>query len=84
MTRLWPQGLPVTVQTDASGLPACLIWDHQPHPIAHIANRWRLAWGWWRWPVQRDVFKVVAATGLLLDIYRDQLTDEWYVQRLYD
>jgi hypothetical protein len=40
--------------------------------------------GWWRLRVWREYFKLETDTGLLVIIYRNLLTDDWYFQRLYD
>jgi hypothetical protein len=84
MTRLWPQGLPVEVWIDADGTPIGFTWEGRTHQVTTIANQWRVDWGWWRWQVWRDVFKVVTDTGLLVELACDRLTGQWVMQRLYD
>ena len=84
MTRLWPKGDPIVVTQTGSAVPDRITWQGQTHPVAEIANQWRVNADWWRGaPVARDYFKLATTTGLLLIIYRDH-TDAWYLQRLYD
>jgi hypothetical protein len=83
MTRLWVGGVPVEVRL-ADGLPAQFTWGNRVHPVAGIANRWRVDIGWWRLRVWRDYFKLHTTTGLLLIVYHDLVSDQWYVQRVYD
>ena len=84
MTRLWPQGLPVTVVIDAEGTPVSFTWEGRTHRVMAVANHWRVDWGWWRWHTWRDTFKVVTDTGLLAELSCDRLTGQWVLQRLYD
>ena len=84
MTRLWPDGVPITVQTDYLAAPRNFTWQGAIHPVQKIAKRWRVDQGWWQTRVWREYFKVTTQTGLLVIVYRDLLTGEWYLQRLYD
>lgn len=84
MTRLWPDGEPITVVSDATHTPQAFTWQGRTHLVQAIAKRWRLDEGWWRRRVWREYFKLSTRTGLLVVIYRDWLTGCWYLQRLYD
>ncbi|MBC8255516.1 MAG: hypothetical protein H8E35_16010 [Ardenticatenia bacterium] len=84
MTRLWRKGQQVEVELDGSGVPRAFEWNGRVHRIVSISKRWRVHNGWWRTEVWREYFKLETDTGLLVIIYRDLLTDEWYFQRLYD
>jgi hypothetical protein len=39
---------------------------------------------WWREGIRRDYFKLTTTTGLLVVIFHDLDTGDWYLQRLYD
>jgi hypothetical protein len=98
MTRLWPNGEPITVESDPDGAPRAFTWQGRTHLVQGIAKRWRVDTGWWHHPavspvpgrcgtnrrVWREYFKLSTRTGLLVILYRDLLTDRWYLQRLYD
>jgi hypothetical protein len=84
MTRLWPEGQPIEVRCTTLKTPHVLVWQGQTHPVQGIAKRWRLDLDWWRGRTWREYFKLYTQTGLLVIIYRDLLTDQWYLQRLYD
>jgi hypothetical protein len=84
MTRLWPQGEPIQVSSDAQYTPQSLTWRGQTHTVQEIAKRWRVDEGWWRSRVWREYFKLTTHSGLLVVIYYDWLTRDWYLQRLYD
>jgi hypothetical protein len=84
MTRLWPQGEPITVESDDLLIPQTFVWQGQAHPVQAVAKRWRVDVDWWQQRIWREYFKVTTQTGLLVIIYRDLLTGSWYLQRLYD
>jgi hypothetical protein len=84
MTRLWPAGQPIRVQTGDRDCPEQLTWQGQAHPVEGIANRWLVDEDWWKQRIWREYFKLFTTTGLLLVIYHDLVADRWYVQRLYD
>ena len=84
MTRLWSQGELIAVVSDATQAPRAFTWRGRTHPVQGIAKRWRVDVDWWRGRVWREYFKLATRTGLLVIVYRDLLTGDWYLQRLYD
>ena len=86
MTRFWPDGQLIKVESDAANTPLAFTWQRRKHQVESIANRWRIHTRWWE-PnemVWREYWKVATNTGLLVILFHDFLTDRWYVQRLYD
>jgi len=84
VTRLWPDGDAIAVNLDGRGLPDCLTWRGQDHGIQKVANRWLVDEEWWKKRIWREYFKVITYSGLLMLVYHDLLTGQWYLQRLYD
>lgn len=97
MTRLWPVGLPIKVIDDGvedkgvkdDGVindrrPTRFTWRSQTHQVVEITRAWRVDIDWWQDRVWRAYFKLSTDTGLLVIIYQDLLSGEWYLQRLYD
>lgn len=84
MTRIWLPGLPITVQSDPHLTPHQFAWQAQTHQVWRIAKRWRVDQEWWEARIWREYFKLTTRSGLLVVIYCDLLTREWYLQRLYD
>lgn len=84
MTHLWPRGTPIVVVFDQTYTPQRFIWQGHRHRVQRITKRWRVDQDWWRRRIWREYFKLSTATGLLVVIYRDLLSDRWYLQRLYD
>ena len=84
MTYLWAAGHPITVWSDTLATPQRFNWQRQTHQVAAITKRWRIDQAWWQQRVWREYFKLSTQSGLLVIIYRDLLTGQWYLQRLYD
>lgn len=84
MTYLWPRGQVVSVQQDSLATPQNFSWQGKTHRVQAVAKRWRVDHGWWRGRIWREYFKLTTDSGLLVIIYRDLLTGQWYLQRLYD
>jgi hypothetical protein len=71
------------VVTD-EGKPLRFIWHKRQHPVRHIANAWYVDDRWWADHIQRDYYKLLTTTGLLVVVYHDLIGASWYLQRLYD
>lgn len=84
MTRLWKDGLAITVEADADGTPLRFTWDDKAHPVSRIVEQWRADTDWWRGRIWRMYFRLTTTTGLLVEVYHDLLADSWFMQRLYD
>jgi hypothetical protein len=84
MTPLWPGGEPIDVSSDAAKTPRAFTWRKQEHRVQGIAKRWRVDGEWWHRHIWREYFKLYTDTGLLVIVYRDMLSDRWYLQRVYD
>jgi hypothetical protein len=84
MTRLWVAGIILKVITTSSGDPVRLTWEGRLHVVEGIANSWRVDLGWWRLRIWRDYYKLYTTTGLLLVVYHDLISGQWYLQRVYD
>lgn len=84
MTRLWAEAEPINVECNAPETPRAFVWRGKTHAVEGIAQRWRVDVDWWRRRVWREYFKLFTKSGLLVELYCDLLTGEWYLQRLYD
>lgn len=86
MSRLWPEGEPITVQTDAAGRPLRFSWQQRVHPLLKIQQRWQVDTDWWseEGRIWRSYLAVTTTTGLLCVIYQDLLTDDWFLSKIYD
>jgi len=85
VTRLWPEG--EAVQTwGATEAPGGFTWRGTAHRIQEECNRWRIHTRWWEpgQAVWREYMKVTTDTGLLCLLYRDLLSDGWFLARVYD
>ena len=85
MTRLLETPTPARVEVVA-GIPVRVLAGGSPREVQQVCARWRVEGDWWRRPVSREYWKLElgGAEELLCDLYRDQLTGEWWLSRLYD
>ena len=85
MTRLWPEGEPVETW-GGEEIPSGFIWRGSTHQDLMICNRWRVHTRWWEpsETIWREYVKVATNRGLLCLLYRDLLSDAWFLARVYD
>ncbi|MFN2462659.1 MAG: hypothetical protein ABR573_02005 [Candidatus Dormibacteria bacterium] len=85
MTRLLEAPIPARVELDA-GIPATVSAWEDRRTVDRVCSRWRVESDWWRSPVSREYWKLElgGAEPLLCDLYRDRVTGEWWLSRLYD
>ncbi len=86
MSRLWPQGEPIQVQTDAVGRPLRFVWRQRTYRLAQLQQRWQVDTDWWSEAgrIWRDYVAVTTTDGLLCVLYQDLLTEDWFLSKLYD
>ena len=86
MTRLWPAGEPIEVNTDDEGRPVGFAWQGQSSRLHQIQQHWQVDNDWWseEGRVWRDYLAVTTTTGLLCVIYRDLLGEGWWLAKVYD
>ena len=69
---------PVTVEEDASGLPAAVNLSRR-EGIEAVLDRWRLDDEWWRTDsVSRLYYSVMLVNGRRLTIYKDIVSGNWF------
>ena len=83
MTQLWPEGLPIEVDT-VDDQPVGLRWHHRRRSVRAVTNHWLIHDDWWLEEIWRHYFEVQTADGLLCVVYCDLLCDRWYLERVYD
>ncbi len=83
MTQLWPEGVPIEVESTADGLPLAFHWQRR-HEVQTIVEQWVIHDEWWREEVWRHYFQVETADALLCVLYHDLLVDGWRLERVYD
>ena len=86
MSRLWPQGQPINMQTDDGGRPLRFSWQNRVHSLLQIQQHWQVDTDWWsdEGRLWRDYLAVTTTNGLLCVVYRDLLSGEWYLSKVYD
>jgi hypothetical protein len=85
MSRLLESPVLVQVELQA-GIPGRVTESGTRRPVLGVCARWRVESDWWRSPVSREYWKLELGgpAEVLCDLYRDCLTGEWWLSRLYD
>jgi hypothetical protein len=76
-------GTPIRVAMNGKA-PRRFDWQNRTHPVDTVLNQWRVDIEWWRVRVWRDYYKLITETGLMVLIFHDRTSNQWYLQRLYD
>lgn len=84
MTRFWPEGEVIEVESDSLWTPLSFVWQGEVHPVEQVNERWRVDEEWWRGRVWREYFILTTTTGLLVEMYHDLAAKTWFMQRVYD
>ena len=72
----------ITVDVDEHGHPAPVTWLWR-EPAREVVNQWRADDDRWRVPISRTYCTVIMPT-IMLEIYRDDIAVDWYLQRVID
>ncbi len=83
MSRLMNPVQPIEVETNEREDAIWYTWQGRRERVVEVANRWRVDDNWWRKPISRLYFEWVTPT-MLIEVYMDLLTGEWFLERLHD
>lgn len=83
MTYLWQPSTPIQMCL-LDDRPHHFLWYARLHRVQWIPRQWRVDMEWWRVRIWRDYYKLVTDSGLLVIVYHDLVTDDWYLQQLFD
>ena len=98
MTHFWPDGLAIEVVKEtgstsrychqfglsAEEVPKSISWEYNQHQVDEIFSIWRVDIDWWRTRSWRTNFLLATDSGLLVTLYQDLISGDWYLQRLFD
>ncbi len=81
---IWRDGTPIQVECTAQGEPVTFRWHGQVHRVDMLIRQWRIDEGWWQKRLWRAYFRLSTHSGLLVILFQDLVTGEWFLQCLYD
>lgn len=84
MAKLLEKPEEIRVRTNAGGVPLSLSRDGTREKITAIYEQWKAADQWWGKEMERHYFRVKTSRGLVLDIYHDIGTNNWYLSKIHD
>lgn len=87
MTRLFQPPQPIAVQRSfTTDKPMQFVWEKATYIVERVVQAWEVDTDWWESTgrVWRAYYAVLTTDGLMVVIYQDLLTEEYYVSKLYD
>jgi hypothetical protein len=84
MAKLLEKPEEIAVKTNASGAPLTLSRNGVREKVTAIYERWKIADQWWGKEIERHYFRVRTSKGLVLDIYHEIGTKNWYLSKIHD
>ncbi len=84
MTKLMEKPKELRVTINVEGIPLTLFRDGKGERITKVYQHWRVAEQWWEQEITKEYFTIKTSAGLVYDIYRDELTDSWYLSRIHN
>ena len=82
MSRMYVPARAIEVEADGDGCPLAVRWRGAVYQ-GEGRNHWREHTEWWENEVWRDYY-LWESRDLLCEVYRDRLSGEWYLHRVYD
>ena len=85
MTHLIPTPLrAIRVERDPPGHLRGFHWHGESYEVASVASTWRIDEGWWVLRTWREYALVTTRQGQLVVLYRDLMTNRWYLERRFN
>ena len=84
MSRLFQQAVKLEVKESDQHELIAFVYKGRIEKINNLIKRWRITQGWWKRAIEREYFQIETQTGAICELYRDLLTEVWYLQRIYD
>jgi hypothetical protein len=74
---------PITVEM-AGGRLSAFYWRKQRRLVSAILEYWADSGAWWEDEAEKIFYRLLADDGGLYELYRERLTDRWYLYKVYD
>lgn len=84
MAKLMQKPEELRVTANMGGVPLTLFRNGSPERITKVYHHWHVVEQWWGEEISKEYFTVKTSRGLVYDIYRDTLTNSWYLSRIHD
>lgn len=86
MTHIWLASEHLLVESGMTGEPAAFRWRRHRHRVERIVQTWEVVTDWWEsgGEIRRTYHALITHGGLLCVLYRDHLSNDWYLAKTYD
>lgn len=83
MTVLYDPPQPITGRRRPDGTPT-YIRGEEIEGAVEVKGRWIAELDWWAEPVDREYWRLLVGGKVLVEVFRDRTTGQWFLERLYD
>lgn len=84
MAKLLEKPEELRVTTNIEGTPLNITRNGKPERVTRIYQQWHVSEQLWTQEILKNYFRVRTSKGLIYDIYRDTMSNLWYLSRIYD
>jgi hypothetical protein len=84
MNKFSRESCEIEVTESAEHGPAMVLYGKKKTQVESVICHWRINQEWWKRPVERDYFRVRLVDGVICELFRDNSSGCWQLQRVYD
>jgi hypothetical protein len=84
MAKLLEKPEELRVTTNIEGTPLTINRNGKAERVTRIYQRWHASEQSYEQEILKNYFRVRTSKGLIYDIYRDAVSNLWYLGRIYD
>jgi len=84
--RQYPAGESIRARADHAGRPIAFVFQGHPHRVESVEEAREPRLDWWSptGEIHRTYYLVSTDRGMICEIYRDMLTGDWFLARVFD
>jgi hypothetical protein len=84
--RQYPAGESIRARADRAGHPIAFVFQGYPHRVESVEEAREPRLDWWSpaGEIHRTYYLVSTDRGMICEIYRDMLTGDWFLARVFD
>ena len=84
MAKLLEKPEELKVTTNIEGTPLTIAKNGKTERVTRIYQHWHAFEQLWAQEILKDYFRVRTSKGFICDIYRDAISNTWYLSRICD
>lgn len=84
MVKLLEKPEEIRVTTNIEGTPLNITRNGKTERVTRIYQQWHVSEQLWAQEILKNYFRVRTSKDLIYDVYRDAISNLWYLSRIYD